>query len=1139
MTTCRNSMSIIRWRIRFFGSALCTALFTFSGQDSALWAQSQEPSKAVRNDSLDSRDVKLTPISSRTWDSELSQKLQAGPVDKGTGHLPGESVDQYLRNSRVHEGGVTKAQLSLPQTSSSETTGGWSPPATGHDGKMQAHFDQPQRAELKTAQFQPLAGNPTDKSATYQLEFSSMLRFEEALTKTYGAAAQVTASEDNRFSRWSLPSRAGKQMGMHIDRQSGLLQYEGDRQLQESWSRLMWQIDSKSAKREDGAVVRATAVFSNNIDDHMIRQTANWQDDRIILPGVPQDQQPTGNVTIIQDPNTGVITILAENEQDREIVRRFIESLNEVVVARQRQPRTFALQHVQAATIETRVKDLYDAAFQVTYGAIEVRSNPLNNTLIVVGLPDALAQVEQIVRQFDAPGDTQLAETFRAFRLQFISAVDARTRLNSYFVQSQQALGAGTERLPSIPVVNIPDFRSNTIIVKGSRQAIQEAELLLMAIDVDQAEADHQVKIVKVRNRLADELAVIVQDVINGQQFGAGSGFKGVQQQQQFGQQQQQQPGQLDNPNTSSIGAKSLMMQPENGDGEAVSSGILFDARITSDRDSNSIIISAPRRSIPLIELLINELDRVPDVEVQMKVFHIVNGDARELLQTLQTLFGGGTQQQAGFGQQALGQQGNLLNQMVLQTVGATPGSNLVNLRFAADPRTNTILATGPVGELQVVEALLNRLDETRSNSLQTYHYRLVNAPALDIADAINQWLTTRDTVNAADPRATGEIIQTDRRVIVVPEVVSNTLLIQAHPQHIDEVLDAIRAFDRRPPMVKVKVLLAEVDLSRLEEFGIDVGIQDSILFDRGTAISPAGAITSGIGFPFNRAGIGNVNAYARENLAGQGLSNLGTGRANTELGYGGLVLSAGNESVEFLLRALKNKRCVRVLSKPQIMTIENLQGRVLVGANVPRIAGTNVVGLAVTQDIQFQDVGVILEVTPRVSPDGMIVMFVNASKSSVGPESTGIVVGVGADGTVIRSPQILQTDAQTTLMARSGQTIVMAGLISETKSHEERGIPILSDLPVVGPLFRFESDRASRTELLIIMTPYLVTDDEDIEAQNQEEMDRIHWCLEDVSEIYGSTGHQVYGHQDHAVETIYPHDNPTGKYSSEPTPNR
>ena len=155
--------------------------------------------------------------------------------------------------------------------------------------------------------------------------------------------------------------------------------------------------------------------------------------------------------------------------------------------------------------------------------------------------------------------------------------------------------------------------------------------------------------------------------------------------------------------------------------------------------------------------------------------------------------------------------------------------------------------------------------------------------------------------------------------------------------------------------------------------------------------------------------------------------------------------------------------------------------------------------------------------------------MAVNVQKSAVGPDATGITVGFSGDGQPIISPQIIETEAQTTLMARSGQTVVFSGLIQEGKTHVERGAPILSDLPVIGPLFKFESDEAVRSELLILMTPTLVTDDGDIEAANYEEMDRIHWCESDVAEIYGNTQYGGFQGDTGAIETFYPDADPTG----------
>jgi len=196
------------------------------------------------------------------------------------------------------------------------------------------------------------------------------------------------------------------------------------------------------------------------------------------------------------------------------------------------------------------------------------------------------------------------------------------------------------------------------------------------------------------------------------------------------------------------------------------------------------------------------------------------------------------------------------------------------------------------------------------------------------------------------------------------------------------------------------------------------------------------------------------------------------------------------------------------------------------VGQQIPRITGSNqnALGGGVQNSVEDVDVGVILEMTPRVSPDGMIVLFVNAIKSSLDVGGPGVAVAVDAMGNAVTQQPINSTSAQTTIMARSGQTVAFTGLIQETKTHSEVGVPVLSDLPVVGPLFKFESDSAQRTELLIIMTPYIVDgEDEEIDIQNQDEMDRMHWCLCDVAEVYGKTEYNGYEYQDEAVETIYP----------------
>ena len=160
--------------------------------------------------------------------------------------------------------------------------------------------------------------------------------------------------------------------------------------------------------------------------------------------------------------------------------------------------------------------------------------------------------------------------------------------------------------------------------------------------------------------------------------------------------------------------------------------------------------------------------------------------------------------------------------------------------------------------------------------------------------------------------------------------------------------------------------------------------------------------------------------------------------------------------------------------------------------------------------------------------------MAVNVIKSELGDESDGVVIGFsetspGVEAQPIISRNIRETKANTTLMARSGQTVVFSGLIEETKIHRQRGAPIISDLPWIGPLFSYEQDFADRKELLIIMTPYLIDDEHDINTQNQDEMERMHWCLCDVAEVYGNTDYHGFQGNEAGIETIYPDADPSG----------
>jgi len=482
----------------------------------------------------------------------------------------------------------------------------------------------------------------------------------------------------------------------------------------------------------------------------------------------------------------------------------------------------------------------------------------------------------------------------------------------------------------------------------------------------------------------------------------------------------------------------------------------------------------------------------------------------------------------------------------------------LVSLGFSVDQRTNSILASGAEGDLLIVETLLARLDQPDAAQRMNAVYHLKNSPAVDVAAAINQFLRTERQIDQAAPGAASLLRQIEKEVVVVPEPVSNKLILSATDRYFHQLHELIQRLDEPPPQVVIQVLIGEVTLANAEEFGIELGLQDTVLFDRGllsdlltTTNTSQQSTADGVitvteeiiqsaintpGFTFNNNPLGNsASEQALANsgsVGGQGLASFAVGRLNTELGFGGLVLSASSENVSVLLRALQESRRIEILSRPQVRTLDNQPAFIQVGQRVPRIATSTLTQFGQTNTVDFIDVGLILGVTPRISPDGTVVMEIDAEKSSISTEAEGVPVSSLADGTVLRAPIINTTRAETTVSAASGETIILAGLITKDTVEIHRRVPYLSSIPLVGDLFRFDSMIGKRTELLIIMTPRVIYSSEDNERVKQVELARMNWCAADVYNLHGDINYAV--HEDPAMfdantEVIYPDLGPTG----------
>ncbi len=168
-----------------------------------------------------------------------------------------------------------------------------------------------------------------------------------------------------------------------------------------------------------------------------------------------------------------------------------------------------------------------------------------------------------------------------------------------------------------------------------------------------------------------------------------------------------------------------------------------------------------------------------------------------------------------------------------LQPSTAEGETSLTPLRFSVDLRSNSIIATGSEGDLRIVEALLLRLDQATDQQRKSTVIQLKNAPAVDVASAINQFLLNQRQIEQAAPGEINPFQELEREVIVVPEPVANKLILAATPRYYDEIKALIDKLDEQPPQVMIQVLIAEVALNTLHEFGVELGVQDSVLFDR------------------------------------------------------------------------------------------------------------------------------------------------------------------------------------------------------------------------------------------------------------------------------------------------------------------
>jgi general secretion pathway protein D len=300
---------------------------------------------------------------------------------------------------------------------------------------------------------------------------------------------------------------------------------------------------------------------------------------------------------------------------------------------------------------------------------------------------------------------------------------------------------------------------------------------------------------------------------------------------------------------------------------------------------------------------------------------------------------------------------------------------------------------------------------------------------------------------------------------IVVDEA-TNSLVIRAFARDYKSILETVKRLDIYPKQVLIDILMAEITLDDSNKFGVE--------WARFISSNPPNAQEVVLG---SRPPVDTTGTFVP---LGRALAE-GTFFRYSIVEMGGKVMAAINAA------ATDNR--LNVISSPQLLASNNKEAKMQVGSSQPILTSTYSYGSTsasttttpivstttatpstgtIEGTIEYKDIGIILTITPRISDGGLITLEIQIERSDVEEKALGNLQNV---------PFFPKKIAKTILSVLEGQTIVIGGLIEEGKTTIKTGIPVLSRIPILGALFGYQTYIKKKTELILLMTPHIITD--------------------------------------------------------------
>ena len=386
----------------------------------------------------------------------------------------------------------------------------------------------------------------------------------------------------------------------------------------------------------------------------------------------------------------------------------------------------------------------------------------------------------------------------------------------------------------------------------------------------------------------------------------------------------------------------------------------------------------------------------------------------------------------------------NMINSIQTNSSSSKKSSvSVLQPRLVADERTNSVIISGEPQARKRVITLINSLDNELKNNGNTRVFYLKYANAQEVVDVLKGVSKgieqTGDKTNPSNQSSLN----------IEAHEGTNSIVISAQPALMSSLTNIIRQLDIRRAQVLVEAIVVEVS----EGDGINLSVQWASSSGAGTQFNDNGASISALA----------TGAYAIDNDEDD-YEDLSSALGSIAGGIAGFVTS----DWAAILQALSSSSTSNILATPSLTTLDNQEASFIVGDEVPVLTGST---SSSTNDNPFQtierrEVGIKLKVTPQINQGNSVQLTIEQEVSNIkGQTSVDVIFATRA--------------VKTTVLAKSGETIIIGGLIDEAVSETIDKIPLLGDIPYLGVLFRSTKSTTTKRNLMIFLRPTIIRDDQ------------------------------------------------------------